>query len=58
MPPWPSNENVSIRVSEYDTRNNVCEKLFGVKLGNELNFENHIRVFAVKLVRKSISLPE
>ena len=29
-----SNENVSIRVSEYEIRNSVCEKLVGVKLDN------------------------
>ena len=44
-----SSDAVNLRVSEYDIKNNECEKLLGVKFDNTLTFEKH----ATDICRKS-----
>ena len=44
-----SSDAVNLRVSEYDIKNNECEKLLGVKFDNSLTFEKH----ATDICRKS-----
>ena len=53
---FSSNENVSIRINEYDIRNSVCEKLLGVKFENKLNFEDHIVDISSKVSHKTYAL--
>ena len=37
-----SNENITVKISEYEIENSGCEKLFGVKFNWKLNFDDHI----------------
>ena len=47
-----SSDAVSLIVSEYDVKNNECEKLLGVKFDNKLTFEKHINDIYRKVVGK------
>ena len=51
-----SSDAVSLIVSEYDIKNNECEKLLGVKFDNKLTFEKHINDIYRKASRKIYAL--
>ena len=40
--PESSNENITVKIGEYEIENRDCEKLIGVKLDWRLNFDDHI----------------
>ena len=51
-----SSDAINLRVSEYDIKNNECEKLLGVKFDNKLTFEKHITDICRKASRKIYAL--
>ena len=51
-----SSDAVSLIVSEYDIKNNECEKLLGVKFDNKLTFEKYITDIYRKTSRKIYAL--
>ena len=38
-----TDEPIEIRVGESLIKNNICEKLLGVKIDNKLNFDTHVK---------------
>ena len=40
-----TDEPIEIRVGESPIKNSTCEKLLGVKIDNNLNFDTHVKGF-------------
>ena len=48
-----TNKPVGIKIEEYTIDNTECEKLFGVKIDVNLNFNDHISDSCKKLTNKN-----
>ena len=46
------NKSEGIKIGDYTIDNSECEKLFGVKIDVNLNFNNHIPDLCKKVSRK------
>ena len=47
-----TDEPIEIRVGESLIKNNICEKLLGVKIDNKLNFDTHVKGLCKKANNK------
>ena len=51
-----TNKHVGIKIGDYTIDNSECEKLLGVKIDVNLNFNNHISGLYKKSSRKDICI--